>query len=186
MVSQLLYMLFGVFILVAVISFGKWHKYSQEQQLRELISWSAIGDYSPVMGRYSYVSEPVFTVFNAQYNEAIDQKYRIAEEDRKYVIEIIEEYQKDIMRSYFMGQRIVIKGKYEVQKETYFMFALYAFLCDHQSEYSTRDSAVVFHKMHYITYMYCKSSNILRDHVPNWNERNLKEILDTILDQKGE
>ena len=180
MVSSLLIL----FFFVSCIAFWNWHKYSKEQQLRELISWSAIGDYSPVLGRYSYVSEPVSTMLNAQYNEAIGIKYRITKEERKYVIEIIEEFQQDIMRSYFRGQRIVIKSKYAVLKKDYFLFALYVFLCDHQSKYESSDFAVVFHKMHYITYMYCKSSTILKDHVPSWNERNLKEILDTKL--KGE
>jgi hypothetical protein len=183
--ETVLSLLFGVFVFVAIIAFGKWHKYEKEQRLRELISWSAIGDYCPAFNRYSYVVGPLIAVLNAQHNDAIDKKYRITEEEKQYAKKIIEEYQIDIMRSYFEGNRIVIKSKYAVPEKTYFMFALYVFLCDHQSEYSIRDSAAVFHKMHYITYMYCKSSNILRDHVPNWNERNLKEILDTILDQRS-
>ena len=122
--ETVLAMLFSIFVFVAIVAFGKWHKYEQEKQLRELISWSAIGDYCPVIGMYSYVRELLITVLDAQYNDAIDQKYRITEEERKYVIEIIEEFQQDIMRSYFKGQRIVIKSKYAVRNKEYFLFAL--------------------------------------------------------------
>lgn len=176
--ETVLAVLFSVFVFVAIIAFRKWHKYEKDQKLRKLISWSATGDYDPVLGQYSYVRELLFTLLNAQYDDAIDKKHRITEEERRDVIEIIEEYQKNIMRSYFKGRNIVIKSKYVVTGEDYFMFALYAFLSDHQSTYTLTDTEVVFHKMHYITYMYCKRNDILRDLIPAWNERVLKKTLD--------
>lgn len=170
----------SIFILVALVAFSKWRDLSQERKLRELVSWSAIGDYSPVLGRHSYVRELLIAVLNAQFDDAIDKKYRITEAaEKQYVIKIIEDYQKDIMRSYFKGQLTIIKSKYVVDSKDYFMLMLYAFLSDHQCDYDSTDLAVVFHKLHYITYKYCKRNEILRSFVPEWNEKNLKEILDT-------
>lgn len=206
--ESVLAMMLTAFIFVAIIAFAKWHKLSQERKLRDLVSWSAIGDYCPALNRHSYVRELLIAILNAQYNTAINQKHRITEDEKKCVIEIIEEYQKDIMRSYFKGQLKIIESKYAISGENYFMLALYSFLSEHQCDYeflghdmhkerleykrygdwggpcydatySLTDFAIVFHKMHYITYMYCKNSEILKDKVPSWNENNLKEILDS-------
>lgn len=202
------YHLLAVFILVACVAFAKWCKLSKEQKLKELVAWSAIGDYCPALNRYSYESGPFLTVWNAQFGDAIDKKHRITEIEKKYVIEVIEAYQRDIARSYFKGHLKLITSKYVVRAEDYFMLALYGFLSEHQCDYeflghnmrkdrisykqygesfssgwdatyTLTDFAVVFHKMHYITYMYCKRNDILRNFIPEWNEKNLKEILDT-------
>ena len=197
------------FVTVAIVAFGKWHELSQERKLRELVSWSAIGDYSPALGRYSYDRELIITVLNAQYRDSIDPKCRITEEaDKQYLCEIIEEYQKYITRSYFKGHLKLLNSKYVMRGEDYFMFKLYVFLSDHQCDYeflghnmhkervayksygstfsagydatySLTEFSTVFHKMHYITYMYCKGDERLKSFVPGWNEENLKEILDT-------
>ena len=206
--ESVLAMLSTLFVLLAIIAFVKWHEYTQEKKLRDLVSWSAIGDYSPSLGRNSYVRELLFAVLNAQYNEDIDEKYRITEEEKQYVIEIIEDYQRDIMRSYFKGQNIVIKSKYVISGKDYFMLMLYTFLSEHQCDYdflghdmhkervsyksygssitagfdatyALTDFSVVFHKMYYIAYMYCRRSDSLRKYIPEWNENNIKEILDT-------
>jgi hypothetical protein len=173
--------LFAVWVVGSIIAFIKWYEYAKEKQLRDLVKWSAIGDYSPALGRYGYVRELLIVVLNAQFDDAIDKKYRITEESEKqYVIKIIEDYQKDIMHAYFKGQLTMIKSKYVIDRKDYFMFMLYAFLSDHQCDYDLTDFTVVFHKMHYITYMYCRRNEILRSLVPEWKEKNLKEILDTM------
>ena len=169
----------SIFILASLVAFSKWRDLSKERKLRELVSWSAIGDYCPVLGRHSYVRALLIAVLNAQFDDAIDKKYRITEEaEKQHVIKIIEDYQKDIMRSYFKGHITIIKSKYAIDGEVYFMFMLYAFLSDHQNDYDLTDFDIVFHKMHYITYKYCRRNEILRPFVPAWNEKNLKEILD--------
>lgn len=193
-------MLFSIFVFVAIISFTKWHEYSQEKKLRDLVAWSAAsGDGIPLWAEVS----------NSQNKFKLPKEYCLAGDNEwAYVQEIIEEYKKDLMLSYFKGHLKVIKSKYVVSGEAYFMLMLYAFLSDHQCDYkflgydmhkerisyksygdsfsagfeatyALTDFAVVFHKMHYITYMYCRGNDILRNFVPEWNEKNLKEILDT-------
>lgn len=170
----------SIFIVLSLVAFTKWRDLSKERKLRDLVAWSAIGDYNSVLGSHSYVRNLLMAVLNAQFDDAIDKKYRITgETEKQYVIHIIEDYQKDIMRSYFKGHLTIIKSKYAIDGKDYFMFMLYAFLSDHQYDYDFTDFALVFHKMHYITYVYCRRSEILSPFVPAWNENNLKEILDT-------
>lgn len=184
--EDIFYIIFNVLLLFAIIAFSKWYKYEKNQKLRELISWAAIGNYCPALGRYSYVNELIFYVLNAQHNNGIDQKYKITTDDEKtFVREILEYYQIEIMRSYFKKESIVIKSKYCVSNSDYFMFTLYVFLSDHQWDSNftckkTKEFENVLHKMHYITYMYCKNSQILMHYVPSWNEKVLKEILDEL------
>lgn len=181
-----------IVILVAIIALSKWRELSKERTLRKLVSWSAIGDYCPSLGRHSYVRDLILAVQNAQYKDTIDKKYRFTEDEKHWATDIIEEYQTDIMRSYFKGQLKLIKSKYVVDGKDYFMLMLYIFLSEHQCDdkfighemysYATHDLtdfALVFHKMHFITYMYCRDNEILKGLVPEWNEKNLKEILDT-------
>jgi len=201
---------FAAYVFVSIAAFIKWREYSQEKKLRELVSWSALGDYSPALGRYSYLSELLYAVLNAQYDDAIDKKYRITEEfEKQYVREIIEEYQKDIMRSYFKGHLKLIKSKYVVNGEDYFLITMRDFLESHQCDekflchdmheeiveykrygdwggpcydatYALTDFAIVFNKLYYITYLYCKHSKIANPRGNRFsNEMFIKEILDT-------
>lgn len=203
------YVVATLFLLTA-IACKKWHEYAQERRLRNLVTWSAIGDYCPALGRYSYVREPFFAILNAQCNDAIDRKYRINEEtDKQLVIEIIEAYQKDIMQSYFKGHLKSIKSKYAISGEDYFMMALCGYLDEHHVEreflghdmhkerleykrygnwggpcydatYALTDFAIVYHKLYYITYMFCKNSKITNPSGYSYtNEKFIKEILDT-------
>lgn len=198
--ETVLAMLLSVFIFVAIIAFEKWYKYTQEQKLRDLVAWSVTGGNGiPLWAEVS----------NAQNKLNLPKEYCITGDlDWDYAKEIIDEYKKGLMLSYFKGHSYVIKSKYVISGENYFMFALYAFLSDHQCDYkflehdlhketldykrhgdwggplfnatyALTDFAIVFHKMHYITYMYCRGNDILKDFVPAWNENNLREILDT-------
>lgn len=200
--------LLGIFTLIAIVAFGKWKELIREKKLKELVEWSAIGDYSPALGRNSYTSDLYIAIHNAQFNEAIDKKYRFTEGEKQYILEIIDAYQKDIMRSYFKGSLRLIESKYVVSGETYFMAAMYSFLSEHECDYtflghdmhkervfyksygesfssgsesiySLTDFALTFHKIHYVTYMYCKHNKILESYVPEWNEKSIREILDT-------
>ena len=176
-------MLLIIFIFVAIIAFGKWHELTQDRKLRELVAWSVSTD------NHNRCNLPLYAfIGNAQIKLSLPQKYRISGDvERDYTNEIITEYQKDLIQSYLKGHLKLIRSKYEVRGEDYFMFALYAFLSNRQGDYEflghnmrkATDLTVVFHKMHYITYMYCRENKILKSLVPERNEKNLKEILDT-------
>ena len=206
--ESFLAMLLCIFIFVAIIAFRKWHELSLQQELKNLVVWSAICDhpFRAVSGHdlplWSYIS-------NAQIEFQLPQDYRITGDDEWcFAKEILEEYQTNLIRSYLIGNLKLIKSKYAIRGEDYFMLMLYAFLSDHQCDdkflnhemhkervsyksygstfsagfdatYALTDFAVVLHKMHYITYMYCIENKVLKPFVPEWNEKNLKKILDT-------
>lgn len=191
--------IFCVFIFVAIVAFSKWRELSRERKLRELVAWSIIPDHP--FGNISGHDLPLWSyISNAQIEFKLPQEYRISGDDEwDYAKEIIEEFLRNLTHSYFKGKLTLIKSKYEVRGEDYFMCSLYAFLSEHQCDYeflghnmhsdllntsspttyAQTDFATALHKMHYITYMYCRRSEILKYLVPEWNEKNLQEILDT-------
>lgn len=199
--SEAFLSIFSVYIMISVFAFEKWYKYSCEKKLWELVSWSAIGDYNPVLDNYSYIEEILIAALNAQYDDTVEKKYRISgDEEKRYLKEIIEEYQKEIMRTYFEGRLHLIKSKYAISKKDYFMIKLHDFLVHHQDDFRflgrdmhdaagmLSEIAIVYNKLLYITHMYCKRSPITNpngsQHWMDWEERNIKEILDSGLIQR--
>lgn len=200
------------FIIAALIAFTKWAEYAREKKLRDLVAWSVTGDYCPALGQNSFTRELLLKILNSQFAGAVEPKYRITEEfGKQYIREIIEEYQRDLSRSYFRGLIKLPKSKYEIPHEDFFMMTLYDFLAEHQCDaeflkyemrkerleykhhgdwegslcdatYSLTDFAVVYHKLYYISYKFCKNSRITNpNESPNWYdwvEKSLKEILD--------
>ena len=193
----------SLILLVAAVFYlliSKLRELYKTKSLRDLVAWSVNGGNGiPLWAEIS----------KAQIKLKASKEYCVSGDDEwAYAKEIIEEYKKDLMRSYFKGSLVVIKSKYVISGECYFMASLYAFLSEHQcdyeflshdmhkerleykrygdwggplydAKYEQTDFAIVLHKMHYITYMYCKGDERLNGFVPAWNEENLKEILDT-------
>lgn len=196
MITSLTFLLVVVFYFL----FSKLRELYKVKSLRDLVAWSVNGEGGiPLWAEIS----------NAQIKLKLPNEYCVIGDDEwEYVREILDEYRKDLMNSYFKGYLKMIKSKYVISGECYFMASLYTFLCEHQcdyeflshkmhkerleyhrygdwggplfdAKYEQTDFAIVFHKMHYITYMYCKEDKRLKAFVPVWNEENLKEILDT-------
>ena len=198
--NELLAVIFTILVFLVYFLFSTAKEYYREKSLRQMVAWSVTGGDGIALWA---------DISNAQIKLNLPKEYCISGDGEwAYAKEIIDEYKKDLMLSYFRGNLHVIKSKYTIQGHAYFMFALYAFLSNHQSDYkflendmhkemisyksygstfsagfdatySLTEFAVVFHKMHYITYMYCRQHSILKSLVPEWNEKNLKEILDT-------
>lgn len=198
--AELITSLTLLLVVIFYFLFLKLRELHKVNSIRNLVAWSVVRSrpnelliYAHDLPLWSYIS-------NAQIGFNLPHKYRITgDEEWGYAKEILEEYQKDLTQSYFKGHLKMIKSKYVVRNEDYFMLALYSFLSEHQCDYeflghgmhsdrfntdslttyAQTDFATALHKMHYITYMYCRGNDILRDFVPEWNEKNLKEILDT-------
>jgi hypothetical protein len=202
-----------LFLLASIVAFKKWYDLSQEQKLKSLVAWSVTGDHCPALGRYSYTTELLFAITAAQAKLNIPKEYcLISQTERNFCLEIIAEYQKQMARDYFQGNLHPIKSKYVVMEKDYFMATLLAFLSDHQCDnkfigyemhkerinyclhgvwggtlfdatYALTDFAIVFFKMNYITYMYCKNSPITNPSGStqwrDWEEKSLNAILET-------
>lgn len=180
--------------------------YSKASTLHSLVTWCVINS----MDQYSH-SLPLWAyINNAQIKFQIPQKYCISgDEEWSAAQEIIEEFRKDLIQSYFQDSLRPIKSKYAIPGEHYFMFALTTFLEEHQCDYefikhdmhkeqleykrygnwggplydatySLTDFAVVYHKLYYIAYLCCKDSKIMNPNRDSYqNEEFLQEILDT-------
>lgn len=197
-------------VFVTSIAVSKWRALSQEIELRKLVAWNILphqafaefdGHDFPL---WTYIS-------NAQIKFQLPQEYRISGDDEwSYAKDILSEYQKDLTLSYFKGQLKPIKSKYIVESEHYFMLGLCGFLKDHQCEYkflghdmhskrveykeygswggtlfdatySLSEFAVVYHKLYYITYIFCKNSQFANPEGNSFTrEGSIREILDSM------
>lgn len=193
--------LLSICLFVAVIAVGKWRELSRQQELKDLVAWSVVsGDGIPLWAEVS----------NAQIKLGIQKDYCIFGDDEwEFVKEILQEYRKNLTQSYFNGSLLIIKSKYAIHGEHYFMFSLYEFLSKHQCDYqflghdmhkeiisyksygesfsagsdatyTLTDFAVVFHKMSYITYLFCKNSKIANPNGDAFcNEKSISNILES-------
>ena len=188
------------FSLLAIIAFSKWHEYSQEKKLRDLTGWTFTGgDGLPLF----------YEITNAQNKLEIPKEHCLPEADIELTNVILSVYKKDLVARYFQGNLSLIRSKHYVSGATYFIFTLYDFLRKHQGDYTylgydmhakmverkslassigagsetiyaLTDFAVVYHKLYYITYMFCKNSKISNPDGDRFNnDQHIKEILDT-------
>ena len=177
-----------LFIWVSIWAFTTWRKLRNMENLKEWVAWSVRKDDHI---RYNI---PLWAhLKNAQLHSNVSDQYRITGEGEwEEAKEIIAKYQKELVNSYFEDRLWAMKSIYEIQSKDYFIYMLYVYLCENEnygycqnSVFRFRDLRnkvdhrnIVFHKMRYITYMYCKENPTLQKNVPDWNEDRLKEILD--------
>ena len=101
----------SVLVLVMFFTIDRTIKYYKQRKLFELVSWSAIGDYDPVLSRYSYINDLIFSIRRAQSSDSISAQYKVVEdEDFKLVREIVEEYQDHITKLYFRDKLSLFKS----------------------------------------------------------------------------
>lgn len=175
-----------LFICVLVWAFTTWRKLKNMERLKELVAWS-ICESDGVRWNIPLWAH----LKNAQLHSNVSEQYRIAgDEEWQDTKEIIERFQKELTQSYFNGQLWALKSVYNISGKDYFLYMLYVYLCENDNYgygqnvvFRLRNNEIghrniVFHKMQYITYMYCKENLALQKNVPAWKESNLKEILD--------
>lgn len=161
----------------------------KEQALRELVKWSVIGDYNPLLGSRSYSSALVDIVDNAQYDCNIEEKYRIdMGKERGYVEKIIEMYQMYIARLYFEGRLSLPKGGLASDRNAYFMVNLYNFLSEMKDAGRNsieQECVLTSCKVRYVAFEYCLQSASTKAIMPKWVEKQLMwDIGDALAGQK--
>lgn len=196
----------GVLVVAMIFTIDRTVKYYKQKKLFKLVAWSVIGDYDPVLGRYSYINDLIFSIRRVQSGDSISAQYKIVEdEDFKLVREIVEEYQDYITKLYFRDKLNLFKSKYAVSETDYFMAMFHDFLSEnsakseflghdmyseridfksyegdgYRAKYAMSDFGILFYKLYYITHMYCKESPVFQNIVAGWAEKNIKDVLDT-------
>lgn len=194
-----------ILILIVVYAFYKLYKYSQERILKDLVAWCVTtnsDEYRCNLRLRDYIH-------NAQNKAQLPPEYRISNDNEWLLTtEILDAFQKDLTQNFFCGRLYTIKSKYVIPGEHYFMFSLCDFLQQHQCEYeflghpmhidrisykeygrwggvhfdatySLSEFAIVFHKLYYITYLFCKTSKIINPKANRYqDDKVIKEILD--------
>lgn len=184
-------------LVIGYVFITKYRELRWKNELSEYVSW-VVSDKRRDMSLWRYVS-------NAQNHCKLAEQYRIStDEEWQYVREILEEFKKDLSSNYFDGAlRAVIKSKYVITEELYFMFALCDFLTRHQCDYDfighnmhdkildhksygnltfsatylVSDFAMVFNKLLYVAYVSCKNHKGIGEYYDN--EGYIEEILKT-------
>ena len=191
--------LFSVFIFVAIIAFSKWRELTIGRKLYNLVAWSVTTDFigsgsvRPGLDLIDYIG-------NVAYAHKLPDRYKITDEkEREIAKDILKEYQRFLTQEYFSRKLSCPKTKYTDYGEHFFFANLFDFLSSHQCDYTfigndmhdellsrkqygksyTSDSestyklsafGIVFHKLLYISYLFCKESPIYKNLVPSWRK----------------
>lgn len=205
MTDFLLTILFVMALCLSVF-IPKYRKYRDHTGLYNLVSWCVTKDSSLYRCNLPLISY----VFNVQKELEIPPQYRLSlGQDKTVTEELLGLFQNELINAYFDGSLKHIKSKYVIPGNHYFMFALNSFLYDHQCDscinghdmhkktleynqygswgaplfdacYELSDFGIVYHKLYYITYLFCKNSKVLnsKGEAYLYSER-IKKILDT-------
>lgn len=176
----------------------------------KLIDYSKAADkYNAVKWIVTDSDVPLFIKRTAKELN-IPENYRInTNEEEKLFKEILSQYKEYILQCYFHNNLPLPNKKHIPDGQTYYMYSLCCFLHEHQcdsvfcgynmhtktleyknfgswgkplydAKYSTSDFAVVFHKVYYLSYLYCKNDNFLN---PNgdlyFDEKSIETIIDS-------
>lgn len=203
--EELLAPIIIILVFVFIFLFSKLREFYRDRSLRELVAWSVSTD-DHIRCNLSLSNY----IVNAQIKLSLPQEHRVlGSVETDYMKEILAEYQRDLSQSYFEGYLKLIKSKYAIPGEHYFMYTLQSYLDDHQCDYefighdmhkkrisykeygscgvthfdatySLTDFAIVYHKIYYIAYLFCKNSKVINPNGDTYqNDEFLKEILDT-------
>lgn len=195
------YVALFIMLLIALIVTLK--KKSESKEHKDLVAFSS--------GRTGTGLSLIDYLKNAQNDLKLSDEYKVfGREEWSYAEKIIEEYQKYVLDKYFSDELYFPKSKYVIRGNDFFMFKLQYYLDCHMCEsyfgdydmherilkrngnsytfsdttYLLTDFAIVFVKLYYISFSYCKQSKIMSSHLNPFMD--LKEIENTISTKKLE
>lgn len=202
--GEFIFNVFFILIVVLIYCFYKLIEFKKSADLRKLIAWCVTSNddiYRCNLRLRDYVH-------NAQNDLKIPPEYRIKGEEWDFVNQILQKYQTDLKEDYFCGRALILKSKYVIHGEDYFMFSLSNFLGDHQcdyeflsydmhketlsfnhygtwgaplydAEYLLSDFAFVYHKLFYISLLYCQNSKAINPKgAEYWSCTSVKDIIE--------
>lgn len=202
------FLLVILFVMVTCLSvfIPKYRQHRDHTVLYNLVSWCVTKDSSIFRCNLPLSSY----VFNAQNDLEVPSQYRLSvSQEQAAVEELLASFQNELMKDYFEGSLRCVKSKYVIPGNHYFMFALNSFLSEHQydpcfnghdmhkstlsfnghgswgaplfdASYELSDFAVVYHKLYYITYLFCKNSKVINSKGDAYcYSDSIKKILDT-------
>lgn len=184
------------------------YSYKQHSQLYYLVGWSVTTNYSsapsirPGLDLIDYI-------YRAQRNLGIHADYCFSSQSELDTVALLlKEYQRSLSQKYFNGHLLPPKYKKPISGEQYFMYMLCNMLKHHQCDshymnhdmhakrlsyvegglwgiqnydatYSLSDFALTYHKLYYVTYLFCQNDSVLNQTCDFTDSDSIKKIIDT-------
>lgn len=193
----------GIFAIVIIAYFviRKAMELSEQKHLNELVAWCVTDNSNEYRNNLSLLDY----IKNAQIKYCTTPELRIVADEWDTVKLLIENFQNDTIQNYFCKHLKMPPKK--IDGESYFMCLLQEYLEKHQCDsyflenkmhmetvsrkdygswggqlydatYSITDFALVFHKLYYISYMFCKNSTKLNPNMEHFTcEKSIEEVI---------
>lgn len=189
---KFLAILCSILIFTVICMADQLRKCHREKTLKKFVSWAVVYNSYLV---YSHDMPLWMYIHNAQIKLCIHKEYRISsDEEWRLAKEILQEFQTDLMQTYFKGNLRLPKSKYEITGEHFFMYRLEHFLESHlrdseflgydmrtyggDSSYFLTDFSVVYYKLYYVIYLFCKNCKPLNESGMLYNDRVFLEWIE--------
>ena len=173
-------------------------KYNRQNKLKEFVKWCIIED-KPKVNTYKTSLYNSINEIQNELNILSEYRLS-TNNDWDTVKKILKEFQRIIILSYFSDTLPTpkIKSNSEIENDTCFFYLLQRYLAEHryessflgykmqevikktdkpdtitdlsESEYELTDFSLIFNKLYYITYLYCKNNPILNPKGKYWND----------------
>lgn len=202
-----LVMIICILVMVIIVALRRIKELSSQLKMRDLVSWSVSkGDHIRCnLPLFSYIANAqIHLNIPQEYRISGDEEWGYAKD---ILLEYQKDLSQLYITGCISTK--ILEGKYAVMGEDYFMFSLQSFLADHlcdskfleysmrderleykeygswgrqlyDATYSLTDFSVVYNKMHYISYLFCKNNESINKNGEYFhNERFIKERLDT-------
>lgn len=177
-------------ILTVIYCIHKLYQYKQQSQLRYLVSWSVTTHFNSVPSIRPGL-DLIDYIYRAQRNLKIPTDYCFTKQSELDVVYLLlAEYQRSIAQKFFNYNLNPPRFKKRLSGEQYFMYMLCMMLKQHQCDnvylshdmhekrisyteygswggpnydatYTLSDFALTYHKLYYVTYLFCKNDQIL-------------------------
>jgi hypothetical protein len=163
-------------------------KYYKQKRLFEFAAWPVTSPIRDLVGEIEM----------AESRYSIPPQYRINKAtEQDFVDEILREYQSHIAKLYYSNRLQLIKSKYVLTAEDYFMASLHDFLSDksesimfsdhflyrskndgNKPKHIMTDFGIAFYKLYYITRTYCKQNPVCNNRFSHWIDTDITNVLD--------
>lgn len=189
-------------VIISLYLISKYRKATLKNRITDLVAWTVSED------SYTHRDGLPLRWYVERAQTNIADEYRIADEAEWEMIgDIFGTFKKDLNEQMFADRLIIPKTKYLISGEDYFMLSLVSYLKNHQCDgmfighnmheknisykdygswggrlyeatYVLTKFAVVFNKLYYIAYCYCKNSKSINpDGKSFYSENGIEEII---------
>lgn len=192
----------ALIVLVAIFVVPKLVQNGRDQSLKEQVAWttttSSEWDSPRALELWQYIH-------NFQNRYSVEDKYRISTKDEWDIAKsLIEKCRSDLAADFSQNRVQSTKYTADLTPEEYFVFSLSYFLSENQTKtvflgqimyieidrvsysawsydatYSITDFGMVFHKLRYITSLYCLDHPRIKSMIGYMNPTDQKKTLDT-------